>query len=165
MVCLAAPLVLWVPEGLAGCGGLWQPVAGCGGLWRPIGCPLLRVWRHRCLMAGGLRLRCPDATLAGWLGWLAGWLAWKAGLAGWLQLAGCCWLAAAGWLTEIRKLAWKVVSHPRRSRRSADYVVSLCVFPLCVCFRLLFSYALSHRQYGRALKPLNWRLWHSRSGT
>ena len=66
-------------------------------------------------MAGGLRLRCPDATLAGWLGWLAG-------LAGWLQLAGCCWLAAAGWLTEIRKLAWKVVSHARRSREVGGFI-------------------------------------------
>ena len=121
------PMVLWVPEGLPTCGGLWRAVAPCGSLWRPIGCPLLRVWRHRCLMAGGLRLRCPDATLAGWLAWLAGWLgwlgwlAWLAGLAGWLQLAGCCWLAAAGWLTEIRKLDWKVVSHARRSERSADF--------------------------------------------
>ena len=114
MACLTAPLVLWVPEGLAACGSLWQPVAGCGELCRPIGCPLLRVWRHRCLLAGGLRLRCPDATLAGWLGWLAG-------LAGWLQLAGCCWLAAAGWLTEIRKLAWKVVPHARRSREVGGY--------------------------------------------
>ena len=24
------PLVPWVPEGLAGCARLWQPVAGCG---------------------------------------------------------------------------------------------------------------------------------------
>ena len=30
VACLAAPLVLWVPEGLGTCGGLWQPVAGCG---------------------------------------------------------------------------------------------------------------------------------------
>ena len=30
MVCLAAPLVLWVPEGLPPCGNLWQPVATCG---------------------------------------------------------------------------------------------------------------------------------------
>ena len=105
-----------VGQPVAGCGGLWRPVAGCGGLWRPIGCPLLRVWRHRCLLAGGLRLRCPDATLAGWLGWLAG-------LAGWLQLAGCCWLAAAGWLTEIRKLAWKVVSHARRSREVGGFLI------------------------------------------
>ena len=56
----------------------------------------------------------PEASMpgcnVGWLAGLAGWLAWLAGLAGWLQLAGCCWLAAAGWLTEIRKLAWKVVS-------------------------------------------------------
>ena len=35
-------------------------------------------------MPGGLRLRCPDATLAGWLGWLAA--------VGGLLLAGCCWL-------------------------------------------------------------------------
>ena len=45
-------------------------------------------------MPGGLRLRCPDATLAGWLGWLAGlagWLGWLAA-AGGLLLAGCCWL-------------------------------------------------------------------------
>ena len=55
----------------------------------------------------------------GWLGWLArlaGWLAswlagWLAGLAGWLQLAGCCWLAAA----------MKEVPHARHSRRSADF--------------------------------------------
>ena len=60
----------------------------------------------------------------GWLAGLAGWLAWLAGLAGWLQLAGCCWLAAAGWLTEIRKLDWKVVSHARRSERSADLKLS-----------------------------------------
>ena len=41
-------------------------------------------------MPGGLRLRCPDATLAGLAG-LAGWLGWLAA-AGGLLLAGCCWL-------------------------------------------------------------------------
>ena len=88
----------WQP--VPACGALWQPVAPCGGLWKPIGCPYIKSLEPS--MPGGLRLRCPDATLAGWLAWLAGWLgwlgwlAWLAGLAGWLQLAGCCWLAAAG---------------------------------------------------------------------
>ena len=41
----------------------------------------------------------PEASMPGCnVGCLAGWMA---------CLAGCCWLAAAGWLTEIRKLAWK----------------------------------------------------------
>ena len=105
MACLAAPLVLWVPEGLAACGNLWQPVA-------PDWMPLIKSLETS--MPDGWR---PEASMPGCnigLAGLAGWL-------GWLQLAGCCWLAAAGWLTEIRKLDWKVVSHARRSERSADY--------------------------------------------
>ena len=99
---------VWLPPRCRGCERAWRAVAPCGSLWKPIGCPYIRVWSHRCLMPGGLRLRCPDTTcwlgwlagLAGWLGWLA-WLAWLAGLAGWLGwlaaaggllLAGCCWL-------------------------------------------------------------------------
>ena len=46
----------------------------------------------------------------GWLARLAGWLAGMAGMAGWVQLAGCCWLAAAS----------KEVPHARRSSMSAD---------------------------------------------
>ena len=82
---------VWLPPGAVGArrfGALWRPVATCGALWQPVApcgdrldAPILRVWSHRCLMPGGLRLRCPDATLAG----LAGWLAWLAGLAGWLM--------------------------------------------------------------------------------
>ena len=114
MACLAAPLVLWVPESLAACGGLWRAVATD---WMPL------IKSLETSMPDGWR---PEASLpgcnVGWLAWLAGWLAWLASLAGWLQLAGCCWLVAAVWLTEIRKLAWKVVSHARRSRRSADLI-------------------------------------------
>jgi hypothetical protein len=94
MACLAAPLVLWVPESLPACARLCRAVPACGALSGPIGCPYNKSLETS--MPGGLMLRCPDATLAG----LAGWLAWLAGLAGWLQLAGCCWLAAAGWLME-----------------------------------------------------------------
>ena len=71
---------------------LCPPVPGCGGLSGPIGCPYIKSLEPS--MPGGLRLRCPDATLAGWLGWLAGlagWLGWLA-KAGGLLLAGCCWL-------------------------------------------------------------------------
>ena len=86
------------PPGAVGArkfGGLWRAVAPCARLWGPIGCPYIKSLETS--MPGGLRLRCPDATLAG----LAGWLAWLAGLAGWLGwlaaaggllLAGCCWL-------------------------------------------------------------------------
>ena len=84
MACLAAPLVPRVPEGLATCARLWQPVAPCARLWKPIGCPYNKSLEPS--MPGGLGLRCPDATLAGWLGWLAS----LAG--GGLLLAGCCWL-------------------------------------------------------------------------
>ena len=89
---------VWLPLGAVGArrfGALWRAVAPCGGLSRPIGCPYIKSLEPS--MPGGLRLRCPDATLAG----LAGWLAWLAGLAGWLGwlaaaggllLAGCCWL-------------------------------------------------------------------------
>ena len=48
---LAAPLVLWVPEGLSACAALWQAVPpDAVGLQR-IGCPYRRVWRHRGLEA------------------------------------------------------------------------------------------------------------------
>ena len=87
---------VWLPPGAVGArrfGNLWQPVAPCVRLWRPVGTDWMPLYKSlEPSMPGGLRLRCPDATLAG----LAGWLAWLAGLAGWLQLAGCCWLAAAG---------------------------------------------------------------------
>ena len=73
VACLAAPLVLWVPESLPACGGLWRLVAPD---WMPLSKSM------ETSRPGGLRLRCPDAALAG--------------LAGWLQLAGCCELAAAG---------------------------------------------------------------------
>ena len=62
--------------------------------------------------------------LAGLAGSAGGWLAvclagWLAGLASWLQLAGCCWLAAA----------MKEVSHARRSRRLADKYAKLGAAP------------------------------------
>ena len=69
------PLVLWVPEGLAACGSLWQPV---GTDWMPL---------YKSLepsMPGGLDF---DAQMQRWLAWL-GWLA----AAGGLLLAGCFWL-------------------------------------------------------------------------
>ena len=94
MACLAAPLVLWVPEGLAalaGCGGLWQPVATD---WMPL------IKSLEASMPDGRR---PEASMpgcnVGWLAWLASWLAGLAGWLGWLAaaggllLAGCCWLA------------------------------------------------------------------------
>ena len=85
MACLAAPLVLWVPEGLAPCGALWQPVAPCGTLWRAVETDWMPLYKSlEPSMPGGLRLRCPDVQrwLAGWLADLAGWLAWLAWLAG-----------------------------------------------------------------------------------
>ena len=78
MACLAAPLVLWVPEGYPACGSLWRPVETD---WMPLYSEFgdIDAWR-------------PEASMPGCnIGWLA-WLAWLAGLAGWLQLAGCCWL-------------------------------------------------------------------------
>ena len=119
---------VWLPPWCCGCQKVWEPVAACDSLWGPIGSPPLKLppnLRHQCLMPGGLMLRCPDATLAG----LAGWLAWLAGLAGWLQcwrvaaggllLAGCCWLAAAGWL--------KVVSHARRSGEVGRFHIAFSI--------------------------------------
>ena len=74
--------------GARGFGGLWRPVAACGALWRPVETDWMPLYKSlEPSMPGGLRLRCPDATLAGWLGWL-GWPA----AAGGLLLAGCCWL-------------------------------------------------------------------------
>ena len=107
MACLAAPLVLWVPESLPACAGLWRPV---GTDWMPL------YKRLETSMPGGQRLRCPDVQrwLAGWLAGLAGWLGWLAA-AGGLLLAGCCWLAAAGWL--------KVVSHARRSGEVGGFYI------------------------------------------
>ena len=87
---------VWLPPGAVGArglGGLWRAVAACGNLWQPVETDWMPLYKSlEPSMPGGLRLRCPDATLAG----LAGWLAWLAGLAGWMHLAGCCWLAAAG---------------------------------------------------------------------
>ena len=91
---MAAPLVLWVPEGLAACGSLWRPVPpDAAGLDAPIEeFGDIEAWR-------------PEASMPGCnLGWLTGLADWLAGLAGWLgelaRLAGWLgWLAAAGgWL-------------------------------------------------------------------
>jgi len=58
-------------------------VPGCGGLWRPVETDWMPLYKSlEPSMPGGLRLRCPDATLAG----LAGWLGWRVA-AGWLLLA------------------------------------------------------------------------------
>ena len=116
VACLAAPLMLWVPESLPACGSLWQPVGADGAR---SDAPTeefgdIEAWGPEASMPG-----CSGGLLA----WLAGWLArlagWLARLASWLSLAwlagcscvGCCWLVAA---------MCKVVSHARRSRRSAD---------------------------------------------
>ena len=74
----------------------------------PIGCPYRRVWRPEASMPG---------CKVGWLADLAGDAGWLAGLAGWLQLAGCCWLAAA----------MKEVPHARRSRGRRISMVDLGV--------------------------------------
>ena len=49
---------------------------------------------HTVLIVKDLPSSSRGGCNVGWLGWLA----------------GCSWRAAAGWLTEIRKLAWKVGS-------------------------------------------------------
>ena len=93
---------VWLPPGAVGArkfGGLCRPMPACGDR---LDAPIIRVWSHRCLEAWGF-----DARMQHWLAGLAG-------LAGWLQLAGCCWLAAAGW--------WEVVSHARRSGEVGGFV-------------------------------------------
>ena len=70
------PLVLWVPEGLRACAGLWQPVAtDYNGLDAPIEeFGDIEAWRLEASMPG---------CSVGWLAGLAGWLGWlPAGLAG-----------------------------------------------------------------------------------
>ena len=77
---------VWLPPCCRGCQRVWRPVPACGNLWRAVGTDWMPLYKSlEPSMPGGLRLRCPDATLAG----LAGWLAW---------LAGCSWRVAAGWL-------------------------------------------------------------------
>ena len=84
MACLAAPLVLWVPESLPACAalpdynGLDAPIEKFGAI---------EAWRPEASMPG---------CNIGWLAWLgslvrlaAGWLGWLAA-AGGLLLAGCC---------------------------------------------------------------------------
>ena len=63
VACLAAPQVLWVPESLPPDGSLWQPVATD---WMP------QKKSSETSRPGGLRLRCPDAAVAGWLARVAG---------------------------------------------------------------------------------------------
>ena len=96
VACLAAPVVLWVPESLPACGSLCRPVAACAAGLRRIRTdwmPLIEefgdieAWRPEASMPG-----CNVGWLAGCLGWLAslaGWLGWLAA-AGGLLLAGCC---------------------------------------------------------------------------
>ena len=78
VACLAAPLVLWGPEGLAACGSLWRPVAACGAR---LDVPIEEF--------GDIEAWGPEASMPGCsVGWLAGLAGWLAGLAGLLAVGG-----------------------------------------------------------------------------
>ena len=69
MACLAAPLVLWVPEGLRACGVLWQRIRTD---YARLDAPIeefgdIDAWRPEASMPG-----CNVQRLAGlaWLAWL-----------------------------------------------------------------------------------------------
>ena len=89
VACLAAPLVLWWPEGLPACGRLCRPVPPDeNGLDAPIEeFGDIEAWRPEASMpgchVGWLAWLARLARLAGW----AGWLGWLARLASWLSLA------------------------------------------------------------------------------
>ena len=118
---------VWLPPWCRGCQRVWQPVAACGTLWGPIGCPYIKSLEPS--MPGGLRLRCPDATLAGWLGWL-GWLAWLAA-AGGLLLAGCCWLME-GSLTRSTLWGGRRILEILSFQLFSSWVAHVSSFSLCV---------------------------------
>ena len=77
------------PPGAVGArkfGSPCRPVAACAALWQRIRTDYngldASTEAFGASRPGGLRVRCPDAAVAGWLGWLArlaGWLGWLAG--------------------------------------------------------------------------------------
>ena len=103
--------VLGVPGNLPACARLWQPVPT---VYNGLDAPReefgdIEAWRPEASM--------PGCNL-GWLAKLAGWQRWLASLVGWPGSAG--WLAAAGGLLLAACCLNPVISHARRSRRSAD---------------------------------------------